>query len=79
MQIVAEAPCTTGWEDEFVGLALNDKDIKLHHDSRYSIYEECLQGNDIISQHLSGRGAFEIPMMYEAHERFLATVSKLSP
>ena len=55
-------------EDVMVGSVLRAHAILPHHDPRYAPFDPVLPGNDLISQHLSSRKAFEIPMMYSAHE-----------
>jgi hypothetical protein len=54
-------------EDMHVGYILAQNGITLHHDPRYALYESPLPDNEIISEHLSSRGPFEIQMMYDAH------------
>jgi len=69
---VAEAnPSKYAFEDQMVGEACENADIHLWHDSRFSLYNDPLPENEIISRHLSSRKPFEIPMMHEAHRRFL--------
>ena len=70
LQIVAQADAARfKLEDEFVGTVLKEAGIPLFNDHRYSLFEDVLPENTIRSRHLSSRTFFEIPMMYEAHER----------
>src|SRR5208337_780990 len=54
-------------EDCKVGEILFHHGIFPHHDPRYAPFDAVLPNNDRISQHLSSRGCFRIPMIYEAH------------
>jgi hypothetical protein len=56
-------------EDMCVGKILADKGITVHHEPRFALYESPLPDNEIISQHLSSREAFQISFMYDAHKR----------
>lgn len=70
MQILADAPCAPGNEDEWVGTTLAAAGIGLHHDERYSIYTPCLPTNDVISQHLTGNHPYNPEMMYAADRAY---------
>jgi len=70
MEIVAG--CDAGrftLEDEMVGTVLAEAGVRLVHEPRFSLFEDVLPDNHIISRHLSSRTFFEIPMMYDAHRR----------
>jgi hypothetical protein len=54
-------------EDVMVGSVLAAHGILPHHDPRYAPFTPVLPDNDIISQHLSSRGPYQIEQMYEAH------------
>ena len=56
-------------EDEMVGKVLKNAGINLVHDPRFSLYEDVLPSNKVITRHLSSRGAYEINFMYAAHRR----------
>lgn len=72
MEIIAKADIKDFTaEDEMVGKVLLGK-VRLCHEPRFSLYEDVLPGNDIISRHLSSRKVFEIGMMYEAHRKAIA-------
>lgn len=71
MQHVAEAPCRTGFEDQWVGETLAKAGIALHHDPRYSIQTFVLPENDVISCHLGHLGGYLPEFMTAAHRRFL--------
>ena len=71
MEILANAKCWQGNEDEWVGWNLAEAGIKLTHDPRYSIYTPCLPGNDVITQHLTGNHPYDPEMMRRAHVNFL--------
>jgi hypothetical protein len=56
-------------EDEMVGTLLGKVGISVHHDRRFSLYQDVLPGNKVISRHLSSRGPFKLEMIHEAHQR----------
>jgi hypothetical protein len=60
-------PGADGWEDCKVGAVLAGHGIRPVHDHRYSPFDPVLPGNDIISQHLSGRQTYVLQAMYDAH------------
>ena len=70
LEIIAEAKANEFQnEDEMVGTVLAQNGVPLIHDPRFSLYQDVLPDNDIISRHLSSRGPFNIEMMYEAHRK----------
>jgi len=69
MKIVAGAdPDGFANEDEFVGKTLVGK-VRLCHEPRFSLYEDVLPTNHVISRHLSSRHAYQVEFMYAAHRR----------
>lgn len=70
MEIVAKAnPEKFKNEDEMVGTVLALFGIQLVHDPHYSLYQDVLPSNQIVSRHLSSRTAYQIEFMLAAHRK----------